>query len=252
MEKIPIAVQLYSVRDDCARDLPGVLEAVAGMGYEGVEFAGYYGFDAPALRTLLYDNGLKVAGCHVGIETLLGDELEKSIEFHRTLGNEYLIVPGLAAKYCDSTDAWRRTARTMNEISAALAPHRMQTGYHNHTVEFKPFEPGGELPWDTFFGGTDPEVIMQFDTGNALHGGSDALPFLRRYPGRAVTVHLKEHSATNPTALLGEGDVPFGAIFDICESTGGTKWYIVEQESYAYPPLECIDRCLKHLRSLGK
>jgi sugar phosphate isomerase/epimerase len=252
MANLPIAVQLYSVRDDCARDLAGVLEQVAKMGYVGVEFAGYYGNDAPTLRKMLDDNGLAVAGCHVGIETLLGDELKKSIEFHRAIGNRHLIVPGFPESYRTSTDAWRATAETMNDISDGLLPHGMRTGYHNHDIEFKPFEPGGELPWDTFFGNTDPAVIMQFDTGNALHGGSEALPFLQRYPGRAVTVHLKEYSRTNPSALIGEGDVPFAAIFDVCESTGGTEWYIVEQESYAYPPLECIDRCLKHLHSIGK
>ena len=252
MGTIPIALQLYSVRDDAAKDLAGVLSAVAKMGYDGVEFAGFYGHSAEDVRKMLDDNGLKMAGAHVGIDSLLGDELEKSVAFHRTVGNQYLIVPGLGEKWRSSTDAWKETARTMNGIADALKPHGMWTGYHNHEIEFRPFEPGGELPWDTFFGNTSQDVIMQFDTGNALHGGSDALPFLERYPGRAVTVHLKEYSKDNPKALIGEGDVPFGDIFRVCESTGGTKWYIVEQESYAYPPMECADRCLKTLRAMGK
>jgi sugar phosphate isomerase/epimerase len=250
MARIPIALQLYSVREDCARDLPGVLQAVAKMGYEGVEFAGYYGYDAKALRTMLDDLGLKVAGAHVGIDTLLGDELEKSVEFHRTLGNRFLIVPGLPEARRSSRAAWLETARLMNEISEQLAPHGMRTGYHNHTVEFQPMD--GELPWDTFFGNTAPEVVMQFDTGNALHGGAEAGPFITRYPGRAVTVHLKEHSDANDKALVGEGDVPWPAIFELCETVGGTEWYIVEQESYAYPPLECVDRCLQALKAMGK
>jgi sugar phosphate isomerase/epimerase len=250
MARIPIALQLYSVRKDAAENLPAVLEAVARMGYEGVEFAGYYGYDAPALKKLLDDNGLPCAGAHVGIDTLLGDELEKSVEFHRTLGNKFLIVPGLPEARRSSRAAWRETARTMNEIADRLKPHGMQTGYHNHHIEFKAMD--GELPWDTFFGNTKPEVIMQFDTGNALHGGAEALPFLQRYPGRATTVHLKEYSKTNDKALIGEGEVPWNEIFAECESTGGTRWYIVEQESYAYPPLECVDRCLQNLKAMGK
>jgi sugar phosphate isomerase/epimerase len=250
MARIPIALQLYSVREDCARDLPGVLKAVAQMGYEGVEFAGYYGYDAQQLRAMLDDLGLKVAGAHVGLTTLLGDELERSVAFHRTLGNRFLIVPGLPEERRSSRRAWLETARLMNEISDRLAPHGMRTGYHNHTVEFQELD--GELPWDTFFGNTKPEVIMQFDTGNALEGGAEASPFLRRYPGRAQTVHLKEHSASNPTALISEGDVPWPTIFELCETVGATEWYIVEQESYAYPPLECAERCLKNLRSMGK
>ena len=70
MSKIPIALQLYSIRHECEKDLPGSLEAVAEMGYAGVDFAGYYGYDAPTIRTMLDDLGLKVAGCHTGIQTL--------------------------------------------------------------------------------------------------------------------------------------------------------------------------------------
>ena len=250
MARIPIALQLYSIREDAARDLPGVLQAVAKMGYEGVEFAGYSDHDAPTLKKLLDDVGLPVAGAHVNISTLLGDELERSVEFHRTIGNQYLIVPGLGKQYTESRDAWLRTADLMNEIAERLKPHGMQTGYHNHHTEFTALD--GELPWDTFFGNTKPEVIMQFDIGNALHGGGEAAPFLQRYPGRATTVHVKEYSATNNKALIGEGDVPWQQIFGLCETIGGTKWYIVEQESYAYPPLECVDRCLQNLKAMGK
>jgi sugar phosphate isomerase/epimerase len=252
MARIPIALQLYSVRDDCARDLEGVLDAVAKMGYDGVEFAGYYGRDAATLRKLVDDCGLKVAGAHVGLDTLLGDELERSIAFHQTIGNKFLIVPGFSRERIGTQAALQQTAQIMNEIAAKLRPHGMQTGYHNHDFEFKPYLDSGDLPWDVFFGNTDKDVVMQFDTGNALHAGADALPFLERYPGRATTVHLKEFSRTNDKALIGEGEVPFDRIFAVCESTGGTEWYIVEQESYAFPPLECVDKCLQNLKAMGK
>jgi len=251
MAKIPIGLQLYSVRELCAKDLPGVLKAVAQMGYEGVEFAGYHGYGAAELRKMLDDFGLKCCGAHVGIETLLGDELAKSIEFHKTLGNKFLIVPGLPRQYTESKEAWLRTAALMNEIADKLEPEGMFTGYHNHHTEFQPLETG-ELPWDVFFSNTSPKVVMQFDVGNARHGGADAAVFLRRYPGRALTVHIKEYSATNDKALIGEGDINWSEIFQLCETIGGTQWYIVEQESYAYPPLECVDRCLKNLRAMGK
>jgi sugar phosphate isomerase/epimerase len=250
MARIPIALQLYSVREDAARDLDGVLRAVAKMGYEGVEFAGYYGHDAPTIKAMLDQYGLKVAGAHVGIDTLLGDELQRSVEFHETIGNRFLIVPGLPAERRSSRAAWLDTAHTMNDIAEKLKPHGKRTGYHNHAIEFAPLD--GELPWDTFFGNTNPEVVMQFDIGNALHGGGEAAPFLERYPGRATTVHVKEYSATNDKALIGEGDVPWQQIFNLCETIGGTEWYIVEQESYAYPPLECVDRCLQNLKAMGK
>jgi sugar phosphate isomerase/epimerase len=250
MAKIPVGLELYSVREDCARDLPGTLAAVAKMGYEGVEFAGYHNRTAPELRKMLDDLGLKCCGTHTGFNTLLGDELPHTIEFNQILGNKYLIVPGLPEQNRSSRAAWLETARQMNEAAERAAPHGMQVGYHNHGVEFQPME--GELPWDTFFSSTKPEVIMQLDFGNALHGGGNPIPYVERYPGRATTVHLKEYSATNDKALIGEGDVNWQQLFQLCESIGGTKWYIVEHETYAYPPLECVDRCLQAVRKMGR
>jgi sugar phosphate isomerase/epimerase len=220
------------------------------MGYEGVEFAGYYGRTAEELRALLDENGLRCAGTHAQLATILGDELERTIAFNRTLGNPYLIVPALPAERRSSRAAWLETARLFTEIAPRAAAGGARIGYHNHAVEFQ--EMDGELPWDTFFANTPPEVVMQVDIGNALHGGGDPIPYIARYPGRALTVHLKEHSGTNDQALIGEGDVNWQSVFDLCESVGGTRWYIVEQESYAYPPLECVDRCLQNLRTMGK
>jgi len=247
---IPIGLQLYSVRADCAEDLPGVIEGVAKMGYVGVEFAGYYDRSAEELRKMLDDAGLKCCGTHIGLDTLLGDELERTVEFNLTLGNPYLVVPGLAEERRNSRAAWLDTAKVFNEIAERLVPHGLRTGYHNHHIEFSPMD--GELPWDTFFGNSDKSVMMQLDTGNALHGGGDPVPYVERYPGRAITVHLKEYSAENDTALIGEGDVEWQRLFDLCESIGATEWYIVEQESYAHPPMECVALCLEKLRAMGK
>ena len=162
----------------------------------------------------------------------------------------FLIVPGLAEQYRNSRAAWHKTAVIFNEVAAKVKGDSMWVGYHNHHIEFSPLD--GELPWDTFFGNTNKDVVMQFDIGNALHGGGEAAIFLKRYPGWALTVHVKEFSKTNDKALIGEGDVDFPEIFQLCETIGNTQWYIVEQESYAYPPLECVDRCLQNLRKMGK
>jgi len=251
MKRIPIALQLYSVREDCARDLCGTLEAVAKMGYEGVEFAGYYGRSAEELRGILEDLGLKVVGSHLGIDTLMEDQLEKTVEFNRILGNKYLIVPSLPEKMRESKAAWIETAHLMNRISEKVKPEGMRVGYHNHTFEFTRIN--GETPWDIFFGEAEPDIIMQLDTGNAMSGGltaDEVINIVKRYPGRAVTVHLKEFSATNEKALIGEGDMKWEEFFRACETVGGTEWYIIEQESYAYPPLECVKRCLENLKSL--
>lgn len=249
-KKIPIGLQLYSVRQECEKDLPKVIQAVSEMGYVAVEFAGYYGRTAKELRKLLDDHGLKCCGTHTGLNTLLGDELQKTIDFNKTLGNKYLIVPGLPGDRTSSAAAWLETAKLFNEISAKVKKQDMLCGYHNHSIEFQALD--GKLPWDIFFGNTEKDVIMQLDIGNAKHGGGDPLPFVTRYPGRAVTVHVKEFSKTKPNALIGEGDVNWAEMFKALEATGGTEWYIVEYESDAYPPLESVKHCLQNLRKMGK
>ncbi|MCL4505320.1 MAG: sugar phosphate isomerase/epimerase [Chloroflexi bacterium] len=250
MSAIPIGLQLYSVREDCASYLPAALKAIAAMGYAGVEFAGYYGYRAQALRSLLDAYGLKCCGTHTSLASLLGEQLPATIEFNQTLGNKYLIVPSLPEQYRNSSAAWLETAALFNRIAEQLAPHGMLTGYHNHFIEFQPI--AGGAPFDLFFSHTSPAVVMQIDLGNAIHGGGDPIACLRNYPGRAVTVHLKEYAAGYDKALIGEGDVKWAEVFSLCENGGGAEWYIVEQESYAYPPMECVKRCLDNLRKMGK
>lgn len=249
MSNIPLGLQLYSIRNDCARDLPGCLKAVAEMGYAGVEFAGYYGHAAPQIRAWLDEFGLKCCGTHTSLASLQGDELLRTIEFNQTLGNKYLIVPSLPEHYRDSSAAWLETAVEFNRIADALTPYGMLTGYHNHWVEFQPI--AGGIPFDLFFANTKPTVVMQTDIGNAMIGGGDPIACLRNYLGRSITIHLKEYSATNPKALVGDGDVDWQEVFRICETTGGTEWYIVEYESDLYPPLENVRRCRDNLRKFG-
>jgi sugar phosphate isomerase/epimerase len=249
MSKIPVALQLYSIREACRDDLRGTLEAVAGMGYDGVDFAGYYGHDAGEIRRMLDSLGLRVAGCHTALSTLMGDQFKETVNFNHILGNKYLIVPGLPEERRNSREAWLETADIFNEIAAKLEPEGLYTGYHNHHIEFEPYD-DGKTPWDVFFGNTGDRVVMQIDIGNALHGGGDPVEYLRRYPGRALTVHLKEYAGDKDEVLVGEGDVDWDAVFEEVKRQGVTEWYIIEQENYPYPPLESVERSLQNLRAM--
>ena len=97
MARIPIALQLYSVRHEMEQDVQATLEAVAKMGYDGVEFAGYYDWSAEDLRAVLDKNGLRCAGTHTRLETLSPENLSETIAYNKTLGNKFLIVPSLPA-----------------------------------------------------------------------------------------------------------------------------------------------------------
>lgn len=252
---IPIGLQLYSVREDCKRDLPGTLAAVAKMGYDGVEFAGYHDRPADELRRMLDDLGLACCGTHIGMATLLGDELEPTIEFNRMLGNRYLILPSMPKDRRDPKKAlWLDNARVVNEIAERVRPHDMLVGYHSHSIDFK--QADGQTLWDIFAANTRDDVVLQIDTGNAMSAGADPMDTFRQFPGRQVTVHLKG-IVMDPRAsdgfdwtFAGEGDVPWADVFAACRTTGRTEWYIVEHENYPIPPLACVERCVKNLRAM--
>jgi len=243
-----IGVQLWSVRDDCERDLEGTLKALADMGFDGVEFAGFYGRGAAELRRLLESLGLEVAGAHIPYTSFLGDELLRTIEYNLELGNRNLVIPSVPQEIRGSKARWLEFASFLNDLSDRLAPHGMRIGYHNHDYEFKPVD--GELPWHMVFRSTRRSVIMQLVTANALAGGvepSYLLEVIKMYPGRAITVHVKDFSRAKGQVILGEGDVPWREFLAMCRTVGGTEWLIVEQEAYPYPPIESVRRSLKNL-----
>jgi len=248
-KKIPIGLQLYSVRTDCAKDLPAVLAAVSKMGYKGVEFAGYYGRKADELRKLLDDNGLVCCGTHIGVGALRAKSFDATVDFNKTIGNKYLIVSGMGKAELGSAEAIKKTAAEYNELAAKAKPLGMYVGYHAHGGDFRKID--GQTVWDLFFSQTNPDVAMQMDIGNCLSGGGDPIATLNKFPGRSLTVHLKEHGGPRG-APVGEGTVPWKEVFRICESTGGTQWYIVEQESYAGTPLESVKACIDNLKKMGK
>lgn len=249
-KKIPVGVQLYSVGKIAAGDLPGTLAGIKKIGYEGVEFAGYYKFadDPEGLRKLLDDNGLKVCGTHIPLKSMDGDGLQRTIEFNQIIGNPYLVVPSLPKENTATLDAWAKTADRFTEIAAKLSPLKMRLGYHNHTVEFTPLE--GRIPWDVFMTQADKSVFGQLDIGHCQRAGADPVAYLKKYPGRALTVHVKEFHPSRRDALVGEGEIKWAEVLAACESVAGTEWYIIEEESRAYPGLEGIERSYQNFRKL--
>jgi sugar phosphate isomerase/epimerase len=243
---IPVGVQLYSVREEAAKDLPKVLAEIGKMGYKGVEFAGYYGRekDPKSLRKLLDDNGLKCCGTHTGLETVTGEALKSTAELHHILGNKFLIVPSLSAQ---DVRGWEELAKTFNEVAQKAGALGMRVGYHAHAGDFKKL--GGVTSWEIFFDNTRQDVIMQLDTGNCMQGSGDPVAILKKYPGRPTTIHLKEFGGPE-NAVIGQGRVPWAEVFKLCETAGGTEWYIVEHET-GPDPIGNIKGCLEGLRKMG-
>ncbi|MGC8601968.1 MAG: sugar phosphate isomerase/epimerase family protein [Thermoprotei archaeon] len=246
-----VALQLYSVRNDCAKDFFGTLEAVSGLGYEGVEFAGFYGRSASEVRDRLDKLGLDVAGSHTGFNALILWSLDRTISFNQTLKNKNVIIPGLPGELATTKDDWYKFAGFLNELSGKLKPLGMRIGYHNHLSEFVQIE--GERPWD-ILGKQAKDAILQLDVGHAtrsLGSADEAIAQLDKYPGRYLTVHVKDYSKVKGYNVIpGEGDINWEKFLLACKRNG-TEWLIIEQEEYPYgTPLETAKKALKNLREM--
>jgi sugar phosphate isomerase/epimerase len=252
--KIPIGLEMWSVREQAKKELPAVLAAVAKMGFQAVELAhDTYGYDAPAWRKLLDSNGLKACGMHLGLPALEGEQFAKTVAFQKVLGTPYLIIASVPEKNRASVSAIRETCKRFNAISEQLKSHGMKLGYHCHGGDFAKIE-GNKTPWELIGENTSPEVIMQLDVGNCMSAGGEPVAMLEEFPGRTLTIHIK-HCGGKPGTVVGdpEDQVNWKEVFRICETTGGTKQYVVEEEGgKGAEALKLIARALENMRRMGK
>jgi len=251
---IPIALQLYSVREDCRQDFDAALAAVAAMGVAGVEFAGYYHYEKrPAeLRRRLDDLNLSAAGTHLRTSALADEAIAATIDFHQAIGCRFLIVPSDGA-FTDPEKS-RALAETFNRAAARLKPLGMACGFHNHKGEFA--TDGGKTYWNLFAERTTLDVILQLDCGWATMAGLDPGDLVRTHPGRTRSTHFKpvvlpEHAQTRK-ALLGEDSVDWAPVYQACVAVGGTEWIVLEQEEYpdGRSPMDCTRQSLAGLRTI--
>jgi sugar phosphate isomerase/epimerase len=255
-KNIPIGLQLYAVRGEVARDLPATLKAVADMGYTGAEPWGYngdsldwQGHSASAIRKLYDDNGLTCCGIHLSVGALQGDNLARTIEFNKTLGNRFLIV-AMDKQRMSTHEGIIELAGILNDTAGTLHDEGMFTGYHAHGFDFATVD--GEIAWDVLFTNTHPDVIMQIDIGNSMSGGGDPIAALRKFPNRARSVHLKEYGGPTSESVIGEGVVNWPEVFQLCEETQNTKWYVVEEGGKEGIGFDVPRRSREALRRLGK
>ena len=252
MTKPRLALQLYSLRADCAEDLPAAIRDVGKMGYDGVEFAGFHGRTAGEVKRLVADAGLVPASAHHGITEFALYNMERLADFHSELGTRHIALSGLWGEYHGLVSGYLHGADLISRMAEVLKPRGMRIGFHLHGGDLAKGEDGRSL-WDVFFDAVSPDVTMQVDTGNAWHEGIDPVELLARHPGRSATVHLKASKAKRRNLSIGEDDVPWSKIFAWCGEKEKTEWYIVEQEEYqeGMTPKACVKLALDNLRKMG-
>ncbi|MBP5511048.1 MAG: sugar phosphate isomerase/epimerase [Kiritimatiellae bacterium] len=246
-----VAVQLYSVRGLCQRDLPGTLKALKAMGYEGVEFAGYYGKSAKEMKQLLDDNGLVAAGTHINANDLVPGKIEALFDYAEGVGNKYIVCPGGGFKQGSRNDLMEMAAR-FSKAAELAKPHGIRIGYHNHGNEFRRLF-DGKCAWEIFFDACSKDVFTQLDIGHAHVAGEDPLFWINRFPGRSVTVHVKENYKASPSGILGQNPaagVPWAKVWPALKANG-CEWYVVECESNA-GSLAGVEGCIRYMKSVGE
>lgn len=249
--KIPVGLELYSVRKTLAQDLEGTLDAVKGFGYDAVEFAGKPQYDAPRVAAALKASGLYCSSWHVPYDSLLTTEerFNETVEYHQTVGNKYLVIPYLPPDWMNSLEAIKKTAEKLNALSEKLAKYGMYTGYHNHTKEFTKLPDADLTVWSAIREYTNDNFIMQIDTGNALAGNADLNDELSKAAGRSQIVHIKPYSREKGFAtMIGnpEDDNNYNFILNFCKEKGGTFIYIIEYECETlYTDMQGVELCIK-------
>lgn len=259
-KKIPVGLELYSVRAEYMRDLPGTVRAVAKMGYEVVEFwAPYYDWtpaQARDVRKLLDDLGIKCNSTHNSGAAVTPEGLKKAIELNQIIGSKYIIqasAPPTATPRTPRTiDDWKALAARLTAFAEQLRLLGMATGYHNHQEEWRPLD--GQRPMDLIAANTPKDVVLQFDVGTCVEVGADPIAWINANPGRVKSVHCKDWGAGQGrgyAVAFGEGDAPWLKIFEAVEYTGGIEYYLIEQElSPEGQQLAMAEKCLGNWNKL--
>jgi len=232
-----IGIQLYSIKDFLPNDIDGSLKKIAGMGYAYAEAYGYNGnFLDKSLNEwsrILKDHGMKLSGTHCGtgllpadIQAKEWDYWKKGVADMKDAGGKHLVQSWLPAK---TLDELKRLAAQFNKIGEMCKKGGVKFGYHNHHAEFKEME--GQVILDVLLQNTDPKLVFfQMDLGHTVNGGGDILEYHHKYPGRFLSWHASDFKKGQGYCEVGEGDVPYDALFSLAKSYG-LEDLTVEQET---------------------
>jgi len=250
-KKLPVGLELFSVRNDLQKDLMGTVRAVAKMGYECVEFfSPYFAWKADyakQVRQMMDDAGIRCLSTHNGGESFTAEGLKHAIELNHIIGSQFIVWA--SAGEVKTLDGWKEVAAKLNMGADEMKPAGLRAGYHNHQLEFTPIE--GKRPMEVLAADTSSDVMLQLDVGTCIEAGSDPVAWIEQNPGRIRAMHCKDWSPEKGyKVLVGEGVAPWKKLFAAAEKTGGIEFYLVEQEGSRYPELETAERCLENFRKL--
>lgn len=273
MKTVPVALQLYTVRDQMARSVADTLRAVKAAGYDHVEPAGLFGLSGDDFRAALDDAGLRAVSAHVALAEF-GSDPAATVAVYKKLGCKYLVVPYLPEEMRYGTPRFAQVLQSIEAIGRACADAGMQLLYHNHDFEFTKMD-DGRYVLDYMYDTIAPEYLAtELDVCWVRVGGEDPADYLKKYADRAPVVHLKdyigeksahmyeligirpeadkaEEKSTFEFRPVGAGVQDFPAILAAVRNTNAEYVVVEQDETYAQPSLEAARQSRDYLRSLG-
>src|SRR5436190_13992634 len=238
--KGPVGLQLYSLREQFKKDVPGTLDEVKQFGIKYVELAGTYGLSPAPFRDELKQRGLEPISAHYGFEKYR-DAVESVAKEAKILGLKYVGCAWIPHTGDFDEKTCREAAAVFNKAGEALAKHGLKFFYHTHGYEFQPH--GDGTLFDLLMKETNPQfVAYEMDIFWIVHPGQDPAKLLHKYPARFQLMHLKDMKKGTQTGLLtggtdvnndatlGAGQIDLPAVLGAARAVG-VKWYFIEDES---------------------
>lgn len=244
METVPVALQLYTVRDETVQNFAGTVRRVAEMGYAGVEFAGYGNLPASEMVALLAETGLRAVGTHVSLAELSDERLAASLQYCRAIGCPTLILPWLAPEL-RTFEYIATLAPRLNMIGQQCHEAGLIFGYHNHNFEF--VSEHGQTWFDTLLKATDPALVrVELDVYWAAFAGHDPLTLLKRLGTRVALIHCKDMAPDHSMTEVGQGTLDMPGIIQFAQQLN--IWAIVEHDHPALPSLQSARLSLRYFQ----
>jgi sugar phosphate isomerase/epimerase len=237
MAQMPVALQLYTVRDHLSEDYVGTLRRVKQIGYDVVQLTGAMPFEAPHMQEALDDVGLSVAGMHIGLDEL-ESRLDHWIEYAQTVGTRDLVCPFMPEGRRRTREDWVAVAGVLDGLGARCRERGVRLSYHNHSFEFTRFD--GDYGLDLLYANSSPEnLYAELDTYWVKHGGEEPVDYIRRYAGRVPILHIKDMADDEPPSFteIGNGILDWPAIHE-ASLEAGVEVYCVEQDTCPGDSLE--------------
>lgn len=245
-----IGLQLYSVKEAAEKNFLGTIKRVAEMGYDGVQFAGFFDTPAEDLKKVLEDYRVTAAGSHMSLDSLQGENLARTLEYNRIIGNDLIICPYLPEELRNTADDYKKTAELFNKIGQKCTEAGVRFAYHNHNFEFKLYD--GQTGFDILFGNTDSQLVkVELDCYWASFGGLDPRDIIKKYGDRVVSLHIKYMKIVDGvkrSVEIGAGELDIKGLLHTGDQAA-VEWYVVEQEQFDGDPMESSLINIENLKS---